>query len=328
MNSLQVLEQASLQALQGVETVNYYGFPKTRPKQADRRVETLIQERLEVSNRAQQMGFTPLAIVPVKFLHAAFKKFGLYWFEDIDEQGKVAVNLTPELPLYAKFMSPEHESVTKFIFLLIFALYITLTIFAVMISGPTLIARIFYQNPYAGLSPVNIRIGHFVDNWALYNFVPAMFLLWEMHLLGGDLSEIKLKQLYLYRKIFFFPKKHLFKLLFTGERGPARLTLYFNISSNIFAHDLNLMRQNNLQPCIAAVPQAFNISRTELQQVIDKERARLAEEERRRKELEADPILYYRDGNYAVVVAQYGDFVSEKRLLKWAKKQGLSLWLN
>lgn len=28
MNSLQVLEQASLQALQGVETVNYYGFPK------------------------------------------------------------------------------------------------------------------------------------------------------------------------------------------------------------------------------------------------------------------------------------------------------------
>lgn len=315
MNSLQILEQASVQALQGTETINYYGFPKTRPKQTNPKVKNLTQERLEVSNRAQQIGFMPLAIVPIKFLHAAFKKFGLYWFEEIDKQGKVAVNLNKEENLLNKidaFLKRWDGSSLSFLG----CLYVS-AIGIILLMG----ALMFIEG--TKVEPKDLWWWRSLLFWAAANCC-----LYILAVVFNEIGSARVKLKILFLKTFFFPKKYLFKLLFTGERGPARLTLYFNISSDIFAHNLKLIRQNKLQPCVAAVPEAINVSRKELRQVINKERARLAEEERRRKELEADPILYYLDGNYAVIVAQHGEFAKEKQLLKWAKKHGPSWWLN
>jgi hypothetical protein len=290
MNSLQILEQASVQALQGTETVNHFGFPETRQKQINPKIKSLTQERLEVNVCAQEMGFTPIAVVPLKLLHTAFKKFGLYWFEEIDGEGRVGINPS-------KIREEIESSIA--------ATLAPIFLFLLFLIGYLII-----------VPPIEEKATRIIVGLS-YVFVSSICFL---VLLKVDIFTFNFS--------FMTDKRILSMIVKNRDLYGPKIHLYFNISSDVFAHDLNLMRQNNLQPCIAAVPQAINISRTELQQVIDKERARLAEEERRRKELETDPILYYLDGNYAVVVAQYGDFASEKKVLKWAKKHGPSWWLN
>ncbi len=323
---------------------------KTKERELQKR-RVFTQSQIDFAAKFQPYGLQPMAVLPASLWDALLEKFGLYRFENIQENGKVeikTINGNWFILICLVLMSAVGVILPATIG--IFALKGSiLTLFLLIVTGFCFLLGIgcLFEKKWMGVLPLVISLilfGGAVRTTSLPFDAKSMFANFFVFSIvffvtvtvtfgpkEGKLYEIPTKALLkIFHKLMIRLLSHKFLLKnlwpertdVIGKKDSddeySQITVRFPKAPEYFLETLIKLKNAGFQPMIAAVPEAIVVSRKEISET------RLKEIEK----MQLEPILYFKENGQVAVFDCFGNFPKEEKVIEWVKKEGLKLCFN
>ncbi|PIP74017.1 MAG: hypothetical protein COW88_00370 [Candidatus Lloydbacteria bacterium CG22_combo_CG10-13_8_21_14_all_47_15] len=319
--------------------------------------EKIRQEHISVFSRAHAGGFRPIAILPRNVWVGLAKKFGLYRFESFDRRhdGKIpaakpthpVTSLDAILALLCIAVGTIAAPISAAPYIVWTASLAAIPFFylsqrrmhwwytiSVCLSFAVVGLCVFLapeqlQNPIV----LGLKVVAFGFIVLTCIFLASFFLdiLWSSTIISGRVSAWLFRQ-----RLRFLSQRKITALLWPNGSDEVYgnthlyLTVRFPKAPVSFLSLLTQLKTAGLKRHITVSPDAIAVNPDEIVAVYQ-ERVHYFEwlkEHDHDRWLRECPILSYNDGEYEVVLAQFGDFPDEKEVVEWAKKEGVDLCFN
>lgn len=323
-------------------------------------VERAIERRNSLRARLMEKGLTPLAIMSGKAWAKICEKHGLYRFERMGEDGKVLAETTGLTAMNAPLAGIVPVALFTFILGLAAILsgvvpflsveYVTTSVvvayaapLAVMFTKAKLPAKLWHYR-FATLIATTLCGAFLAGSIESHNPEPINGAIVAASLIYGFLTLVPtlfaiaiaamVKDVKVFRKlvhsatVLLMPKSILLAVLWPkkvdeeadrySRSSKESVRVRFPEPPQSFVDTLVIMQKEKLTAQVAAAPEAVIVDRHGLMDgaMIDREIARIAA-------IRADPILYCSDGDMVAVLAQFGDFPNEEKLMTTLKEMGI-----
>lgn len=333
-----------------------------KEKEEQKKYTAPTKEIIFVSSRAQQYGFRPIAIVHRKMWAGFCKRFNLYRFETFDQNDGKVMAMVPHLADIG--LTPGIFALcimTTILLLPMSAHPIVLSVMFICLPGLCLLVEkadvhmedwqewsivaisTFFSG--GGISTVLIpRMMGSVPMLLIFLISAVIgFILFFVYLLLADVIVNKIvanvrvesvRKWFLKRQINRRSKIELLQMLWPDgndvDLPGVPISIHFPAAPKDFLFLLSKVKEVKLKRHITASPGAINISIDELADEKTSRKAYFAQLKVTdyNRWVRECPILSYQDGNYEVILRQFGDFPDEKEVLEWAKKEGVNLYFN
>lgn len=315
-------------------------FRNGKQKELDK-CNALTQAQIDLSEKMQLKGLRPIAVVPEKLFNAICKNFGIYRFENMQEDGKAKIKKADETDMFkVTFFLGGIISAIIFGLVGIFAydgsfltffLYLT---FVLSISSSVLVKMKWRTRlPLLLLSVASLSgsvtttslHGTVIIGTVIVTVFLSFMIAGVFSMITTSFDEPAKSILKIIHRILikYLSDKRLLKILWpegvdvSGSKY-NEITVRFPKAPEYFIETLTALKETRLQPMIAATQEAIQVDRQELRRIRIKEI----------EEIDPEPILYYKEKGNVAILSFFGKFPNELKIIEWVKNVGLKICFN